>query len=228
MIKLPLLTVFPFEFEGDVEPVNPFLRENFGQTSPPRPWITINNAIDFARYSAVKRGACGYLDDYIVAALESYGGQNCAWLTNMPENSRVPQILRYQTHQDNVPEMMAELQNLQTTLSPGQILFHGGHWKWDLHPGVVVSQDVPLSTSLTAVTAVCHSSNSGQQHERPFYLWVIRVGETFKAPVYFYNYYKGEQQHKHEFEVLIAPGSCMRVEHFELVQDYCLVFLVLE
>ncbi|WP_412461699.1 hypothetical protein ACK2SD_06945 [Pseudomonas sp. SC11] len=227
MIRLPILNIFPFTFEEYVAPVNPFLLATLGQESPPRPQITVNNALDFARYSARKRGACNHLDDFVVAALDNNGGSKFAWLQNMPDNSQVPAILRYQTNHDNTYEMMGELERLQTTLSPGQVLFHGGHWKWELQRGTIVRQDVPLSTSLTAVTSACHSRDSGKQENGPFYLWVIKIGGSFKAPVYFYNYYEGSD-HRHEFEVLIAPGSLMRVESVEPVEDYYLVCVVLE
>ena len=227
MIRLPLLNIFPFQFEEFVPQVNPFLLDTLGQKSPPRPSVTINNALDFARYSAKKSGACNYLDDFVIAALNSNGGSNFAWLQKMPVSSEIPAILRYQTHHDNVLDTVAELSRLQTTLSPGQVLFHGGDWKWSLRQGSIVPQDVPLSTSLTAVTSACHSRDSGKQEEGPFYLWVIRIGQSFNAPVYFYDCY-GESDHKHEFEVLIAPGSRMQVEHVEQVGNYHLVCVVLE
>ncbi|MCI1021506.1 hypothetical protein HWD96_04620 [Pseudomonas putida] len=145
----------------------------------------------------------------------------------MPDNEFVPEILRYQTHHDNTEKVMAELERIPVTLSPGQFLFHGGHWHWGLEVGTVVPIKVPLSTSLTAVTAACHSRDSGQKTAGPFYLWALRVSGSFGTPVYVYNYFDGGDQ-RHEFEVLLAPGGCMRVEYVESVRDYYVVGVVLE
>lgn len=227
MTQLPLLNIFPFSFEGDKKHINPFFKDTLGQVSPQPPLITIQNGFDFARYTALKKGTCNHLDFHVEKVLKVEGGPYSVWLKNMPAPECAPQILRYQTHHDNTSVMLEELTLLRTTLTPGQCLFHGGHWSWSLQPGTVVPLNIPLSTSLTAVTATCHSSDSGRKEEGPFYLWVLRVGLAFNSPVYVYNHFV-ESDHKHEFEVLIAPGGNMRVESCERVDDYFIVGVVLE
>jgi hypothetical protein len=143
------------------------------------------------------------------------------WKRRMPFLKDVPELRRYRNqHGKHDPMLVYQaIDQHGLTLPEGQMLFHGG--QWPRRPAIVGQTyhtiDV-LSTSLCPDVASVHARPDGE-------LWALRVGQGgSKARAFVFNS-RGNQNLKHEYEVVLAPGATLRCTGIEHGKKLCLIEL---
>lgn len=226
--RLPIINYFPLFYSPVQRQPNPFLfrRTDESIEEPPRPTrLTLSKPIDFAKCAARHMGFCGSLDMDIEHHLEQ-SDEYSEWLHQMPSDANAREILRSRVYNVDRINLFEEFSGLPT-LSPGQTLFHGGDWPEALEIGSETPVNFFLSTSLTAVTAAAHATDSGKKEIGPYHVWVIEIGESFVNSVYAFDIFS-DNDWRHEMEVLISPNFFAKLIDFEAVGDFIFLKVVFE
>ncbi len=176
----------------------------------------IKSPFEAAKYIA-KEGADNGLGNFIDDALDRSGNFSC-WRKAMP--SQTPSILSdYQRKYPNCDftEVSKKINEIGSSLSPGQHLFHGGVWPG----GDTLTTDRPLSASFCPQVALRNAEHRGKAYEAgEIDLFVLRVVAT-RSRVFAYRR-KGTSL-GHEKEVLFAEGAVLTLRDSCLARsDYCL------
>ncbi len=160
---------------------------------------TVTNPFEAATHMA-KVGVDNGLESHIDEAL-SNSQEYSLWRSSMP--SRTPsEIAKYQKEYPycNFENASAEINSIGATLSPGQILFHGGVWPG----GQRFVAERPLSTSLCSQVALRNAEHRGKAYDAGrIDLFVLYIAEPATN---IFVYRRNGTNLGHEKEVLFAKG----------------------
>lgn len=125
-----------------------------------------------------------------------------SWQNTMP-SCTPPEIARYQNDYENSDynAVSQEIEQYGSLLSPGQSLFHGGHWKGGRSHVI----ERPLSTSLCPQVALLNALHKGKAYDAGrLDLLMLRAAAPQSKVFAFKN--KGANL-SHESEVLVNRGA---------------------
>lgn len=170
----------------------------------------IKNPFEAAKYIA-NEGADNGLENFIDRALDGSGNFS-SWRKAMPPQT--PAILSdYQRNYPNCDftEVSKKIDEIGSTLSAGQYLFHGGVWP----NAQQFTTNRPLSASFSPQVALRNAEHKGKAYEAgKIDLFVLRVA-TSRSKVFAYR--RKGTSFGHEKEILFAQGAVLTL------RDRCLI-----
>lgn len=135
--------------------------------------------------------------------------------TDQIKMSNALQTYQQKYTQSDKAQVDAEIKNLGMTMTPGQILYHGGVLNVDKSTNPVVLIE-PLSTTINPVIAVNEALHKGKAYTSGvFHLNVIRINNS-NVRVY---PFKANRKMSHEAEVLLEAGISLRKIKDEIVDS---------
>ena len=194
-----------------------FAVENGWPATPPRERIRIDNPLQHAIYALDN-----FHSNIVSGMMERYLKQSSSYkdaLGLMPNLSSVRGLWNYRNRHGahSQDDVINELSAFGLTLSPGQVVFHGGIYPRDNgtdEPLVEFATDRPLSSSLCAQVAAVHSL-----YHDPKEIWIITANESPTTKAFFFSNSR-RQNLGHEVEVLIAPGAKITLKNVTSHKEY--------
>jgi len=219
-LQLPLIYPYPFNLTRALT-----IEERLLENLSVRPIVgSMPSPEEHARHVGRNYPDNGTSNDFVDAL--QVDRSFAAARSSMPPLNRVQGIDRYRhAISGGVSHLSAQadgdLQAIDTTLSPGQVVFHGGVWPSTplVNGSTFVSAHV-LSTSLNPKIAGWHAYRDGDSPQNR-QLWILRVNSP---GVRAYIYALKGHQFGHEAEVLLQAGILVRLISLESHMHFTLVF----
>ena len=165
---------------------------------------TVNDAFDAAEYAVLYYGDNGFSNhiDNALSACSNYK----EWKRSMP-SSTPAELSNYQKKHPNfsASHVDKEIKNINTKISHGQYVFHGGLWQHGANN--LITTTCQLSTSLCPTVALNNALHKGKAHDAGrIDLMVIKLDNPISNVFVFKN--KGTNL-GHEKEILFSAGATL-------------------
>ena len=208
---LPVVNVFDDHYEVTSDKkINPFrdnqIPLNIEEEKKKQGKLIIDSHLDAAKHIVNK-----VIDNKLEAHIDRFLGNSEAyskWLESMPKI--FPLVLKnYQSSfpRYNKEELELEMEKLNTTLSDGQYLFHGGQWPNSKENEIILENS--FSTSFCPQVALRNAEHRGKGYtQNHIDLFVLR---TVQSDTKVFAYDQNKSDFGHEKEILFAKGAKLKL-----------------